>query len=117
MSTPTSQILTEIAEVAGIEATAKLVALAGGRSVRVPAKAEPEHWLTVALGTEAADKLCRVYAGSTVWIPKNDAEVRRLRDRQIVEDRRAGTTIRALAGKYRLTDRTIYNILGAVEEG
>lgn len=115
MATQTSQILTEIAEVAGWEAALKLVDIAGGRSVRIPATPAPDHWLTMALGEEAAAKLCKIYPGSALWIPKNESVVRAFRDRQIREDRRNGLTIAAIAGKYKLTDRQVYNIMGSVE--
>lgn len=111
-----SQILTEIAEVAGWEAALKLVDAFGGRSVRIPAAADDDHWLTMAVGKEAAAKLCARYTGSMVFIPKNDVEARRFRDRQIVEDRRSGMTVSAIAAKYKLTMRWVFAILG-MEEG
>lgn len=117
MTFPTSsQILTDLAEVAGWTATMEIVKLRGGVQIRIPAEATEDHWLTFAVGKEAAAKICAHYGGSHLWIPKNEADLLRLRNGQIAQDRAAGTTINALAQKWRLTDRQIYNILGAIED-
>lgn len=115
MSQSASQILTELAEVAGWDAAIKIADMRGGTQIRIPQEPAPEHWLWDLLGEQAARAISARYGGSCLWVPKNDADSLRMRNEQIRADRRAGATINALAQRYRLTDRQIYSILRIVE--
>jgi hypothetical protein len=74
MTEPLSGILGEIESVAGLPAMLKLVDVAGGTRVYIPAEASDRHWLVRCVGREAADKLMRHFAvdsrrGQRVDIP------------------------------------------------
>lgn len=116
--TSDSETLKQLAVLVGWEAVATLVRMAGGQSRRIPSHASDEHWLVTFIGREKADRLCKLYGGDNLWIPKNDGGVRQLRDAQIRAMRygKPPATINALATEFRLTDRQIYNILGAQPE-
>lgn len=116
MRAPT-QILPELAELIGWEATAAIVRHVGGQSRNIPRHVLPEHWLVQFIGLEKAERLCERYGGEILYFPKNDGGVRQLRDAEIRSSRAAGATINALATEFRLTDRQIYSILAATEEG
>lgn len=75
MTTPwLPPLLMTIAEVAGIDAALLVAQVRGGSQVYIPAFAERDHWLTQAVGPEAADKICAHFRvdgkrGATVVIP------------------------------------------------
>lgn len=105
----------ELADLIGWPNVQKLIEVAGGQRRIIPATASDEHWLTFTIGRDATDRLCKVYGGSLLDIPRDVAAILRRRNSLISADRTAGMTIRALAAKWILTERQIYNILGSLE--
>jgi Mor family transcriptional regulator len=63
-------------------------------------------------GIATALKVARAYGGGHVYIPKLDDLLRQMRDARIWEERAAGATVSAIARRYGLTERRIYDILG-----
>ncbi len=51
-------LLAEIAEVAGLDAAAKVAQVKGGTRAYFPLKPLSNHWLTLAVGADAAAKIC-----------------------------------------------------------
>ena len=56
--------------------------------------------------------ILRELQGSVVYFPKPDASNRHARNAAIRRERERGTSISALAKRYRLTRATVYAILG-----
>ncbi len=54
-------VLSEIAEVAGLDAALKVAEAKGGVEAHFPARAPDGHWLVEATGREAADKICAYF--------------------------------------------------------
>jgi hypothetical protein len=52
------ELLAEIAEVAGLDAAAKVAMVKGGTKAYFPLRPLANHWLTLAVGAEAATKIC-----------------------------------------------------------
>ncbi len=50
--------LDEIADVAGIDAALAIADSVGGTRVSLPARARPDHWLTVCVGMDKAKLIC-----------------------------------------------------------
>lgn len=108
--------VSEIAELIGWPATFKLLDIAGGQIRWIPEHTSEEHWLGAILGMEAATKLCKMYGGGCIDIPKGHAEALEHRNRQIRADRKGGTLVKDLAVRYKLTMRQVFNVLGMNEE-
>lgn len=68
------------------------------------------------LGVTAALKIHKRFGGTFLRINAMPAIEREIRNEQIRADFDAGMSGDALARKYRLTDRQIWNILGRVDE-
>lgn len=66
-------LLNRIADVAGMDAALRVAELRGGSQVYIPPKAAPDHWLTQAVGPEAAQHICDLFteglAGCHITIP------------------------------------------------
>lgn len=62
-------------------------------------------------GVEAAIKIGRAFRGTYLYIRGVDDFVRTVRDTEIREFHSAGTGVRRLSHRYRLTERQIRNIL------
>jgi len=62
-------VLAEIAAVAGEAAAFAISARVGGTRVYIPAKADEDHWLTEAVGPQAAAKICATLGGDRHVIP------------------------------------------------
>lgn len=73
----------------------------------------PESYqgLVEVVGEEAADKLCRMYGGESLYIPKADTIEAVARRAKIISEYNGGN-IKALAAKYGLTSRRIRQIVG-----
>jgi hypothetical protein len=103
--------LQELKGIVGAGATLSLTAVYGGRTLYVPSKAGPDHTLTQLLGAEAAESLCRAFAGDRLSIPKPDAVLRQLRKQDIISLREQGEPVSGIAKKYNLTPRRVLQIL------
>lgn len=93
----------EMADVAGLTATLKLVQLRGGRRLYIPKHPTAQHWLVVHIGLEALSKLARHYQGA-------DVEIDLCKDLQrsvIVAEYTRGVSVSKLAETYRCTERNI----------
>ncbi|MDL2217398.1 hypothetical protein LJC27_01920 [Christensenellaceae bacterium OttesenSCG-928-M15] len=59
-------------------------------------------------------QLVQAHGGSALYIPKDDAIIKNLRDEEICAAFDAGTPIRELARKYNLSDRQIRKIIAPI---
>lgn len=101
-----------IAELIGLPATLKLVERFGGVRVYVPQTMPPSHALVDLLGADAAERLSRAFGGDEHFdVPRCTLAARRLRDAALIADFLDGTSHRALALKYRLTERAVRKII------
>lgn len=121
-----AQVL-EIAQVVGMPAALRLVNELGGTTWEFARGANRNGQIKVAaladiIGDEAAQRLTTRLGGETIYIPRCDAALRRLRDleihRQFVQAVREGVGARVvvaeLARTYKLSDRRIWIILDQV---
>lgn len=105
--------LIELKEVIGTNGVVRLVEGFGGVRVFIPKQLRDGHRLVANLGQEVAGRLSRHFGGETLSIPRAVRTLRRMRNREIVEQYNAGIPVRRLAMTFRLTERQIYTILGA----
>jgi len=103
-------IFQEIAQMIGIEATAKLVAEYGGTRLYIASSLNPDKKLLKLLGQEIAQQLADEFGGLRPEIPRAVKAHAYLRNENIRADRAAGMNTRELARKYELTERTIRKI-------
>jgi len=110
---PLPGTLAPAAELVGVEAVLRLVALCGGTRQRIPAHPERSGGrLVEALGPEAARRLLvRYAAGEHLDVPLMSAWLAELRRRRVVELRDQGRTVSAIARTLGLTERGVYKIL------
>ncbi|MBD5416504.1 MAG: hypothetical protein HDR50_02290 [Desulfovibrio sp.] len=92
----------------------------GGRTLRIPASVPPPgHRLRRSLGAACTERLVARYGGTELYVPTCRAVLGRLRQQEIIRDfsRAAGrgmssvNAVAALAGRYGLSDRRIWQIL------
>lgn len=104
--------LREIIELIGMPATLSLVGRWGGVRLYIPERIRPDHVLAQTLGVDNARALSEIFARCEINVPKCDAALRRIRDREIrrlhFED---GWPAHRLARHYHLTERQVYTIL------
>lgn len=106
-------VFQEIRQFIGDEATAKLVARYGGTIIYIPIKLKCDHPLSQLLGEDTAKKLADEFGGLAVEVPRDLTLQLVQRNNLIQADRDAGMTQSQLALKYRLTQRTIRNIVNS----
>lgn len=105
-------LLSEIAEVAGLDAALALAAARGGSRVSFPAKLPKTHWLIDCVGLEAATLICEEFRGGTyggvVDLPVGPTgsanAVRREVDRMI----KAGMSADQIAMKMKVHRTTVF---------
>lgn len=99
----------------GIAAATRLVQAYGGSRLYVPQHATLvenwEHPLVKLMGEKSALGLAHEHGGTTIEIPMARAAVRMARDRGLLADRAAGASIRDLARKYHMHERSVYQVL------
>ena len=106
----TSVIYSEIAEVIGEDATAKLFQHQGGGRLYVPHTLGPDHYLNYLIGAGPAKELSRVFAGESVDLP-NKTSYRVQRDQLIGEEYARGLSAEDIRRKYGLALRTVRYII------
>lgn len=98
----------------------RVLAAWGGRTLRIPASVPPPgHRLCRSLGAACTARLVARYGGTELYVPTCRAVLGRLRQQEIIRDfsRAAGrgmssvNAVAALAGRYGLSDRRIWQIL------
>ena len=92
----------------------------GGRTLRIPASVPPAgHRLRRSLGAACTERLVARFGGTELYVPTCRAVLGRLRQQEIIRDfSRASArgmssvnAVAALAGRYGLSDRRIWQIL------
>ena len=112
---PLPQSVNEIVDLVGLPAAIALVNAYGGTTIKFPRQAgrggKLERELIALLGTGAAHLLIRTYVGEAFTVARCCEHLREMRDRQLIEDFEAGLSGNALARRYSMTQRNVYNIL------
>ncbi|AFL76207.1 Mor transcription activator family protein [Thiocystis violascens] len=109
--------LREIADLIGLPGALDLVDTWGGVRLYLPlAHHLPDHHALVArLGRDAAERLCERFGGADLAIPRALAALRAARDRLICHEHAHGSPARALALRYRLSERRVWEILAGAD--
>lgn len=102
--------LKAISEQIGFEGTFRLIKFWGGRKLYIPTFIKPSHKISDKLGLETAQKLSKQFGGQTLSISTAIDMFKRARNNRIKKDRDT-MSVSALAKKYNLTERQIWNIL------
>lgn len=98
----------------------RVLAEYGGRTLRIPVAVPPEgHALRRRLGARCLGKLCAALGGTEVYVPTCGGLRSRLRQQEIIRAFSRATAggmssvnaVAALAGRYSLSDRRIWQIL------
>lgn len=101
----------ELAKVAGLVATLKLVEEYGGTYFFAPKRLDENHDLVKLIGLEPARAVVKKYAGELVRVPRCVEYVRAERNRLMIVDCDAGLSGAELARKYQLSLRQVWYIL------
>jgi Mor family transcriptional regulator len=109
--------LREVAALIGLEATLLLVETWGGVRLYLPfpRNLDVDHPLVRVLGWSAAERLCQGFGSGVYTVPRGLEALRAARDRAIRAERDQGRSARALALKYGLSERRLWEILAAEE--
>jgi Mor family transcriptional regulator len=104
----------EVLEAIGPEAATLLTDNFGGCVFSVPEKCEGAavfQQIVKVIGQQAADILIKLAAGELICIPARFAAKLHKRNEAIFNERKAGTHIRELALKYRMSQRNIQSCI------
>ena len=107
------EVVQTLEGVIGLHAALKLVDRYGGTRVWVPALVDADHPLAKLLGEQEAQGVAQIYGRRWLSVPRCAALLRAERARQVRARYDAGDDPRTLARAYRLTERTIWRILGS----
>lgn len=106
----------DICSVIGYTATRKLQAWYGGRKIYIPAKADPSHKFSLAIGQPAFRALVAEFAVEVLSIPPIEEELRYHRNRDIAEKLAAGVEIAQIAATHGISIRRVEQIRREVVE-
>ena len=113
-------LLSEIAEVAGLEAALAMADARGGSRVSIPARASDDHWLVVTLGREAADRICAHfragYGGSVIDLPLGPSSSANATRRSVDRMIRAGASANQIALAVRVHRSTVFRRKGKLQK-
>lgn len=107
----TTSMLDEIAKAIGLPAAIGLSRVYGGRLLRIPQKIHQAHPICIAIGTEAAERLCAEFHGMAIDVPSERAALIAHRNEVIGREYLGGATVRTLAREYCLSRKMIHKIL------
>lgn len=107
------QGLNELRDVIGPAGAVALAQRRGGQALYVPRRFKPDHWLAGLIGEAELGRFVEAYGGDRVSVPKIDAVLRQLRERELKAERGRGASIAVLAARFGLTRRRILQILAA----
>ena len=114
-------LLREIADVAGEEAALRIAEARGGARVFIPAQAAPDHWLTQAVGPEAAAAICAHFrageGGLSLDLPLGPHSAARRTARRVDEMIREGVPANEIARQARVHRTTVFRRKAAMEGG
>lgn len=104
-------LLSQVADLAGLEAALALAEAAGGerRFIPTPDRMPDDHWLVVACGRAGADAIARYHGGNVIEIPRGPVgnaarTARRIRD-MIAAGRSSNEIARATGVVFRTVTR------------
>lgn len=104
-------VLFEIAQIAGEDAALAVAAAVGGTRAYFPGKVGTDHWLAVAVGLEAAQKICReLVAGQTgleIGVPLGPSGTRSTTAQIIAKAFEDGEIVANAARLARVDERTV----------
>ena len=101
----------ELLEMLGPEGLRRLSEARGGRRAYIPRRPRDLHWLVLAVGREAADKLAWRCGGDRIEIPKPPMPGGEGRDERIRRLRALGWSAAAIAEDAGISRRQVYRIL------
>ncbi|MED5524163.1 Mor transcription activator family protein [Gallaecimonas pentaromativorans] len=102
--------LQELIRLIGFSQTRQLLSHYGGAKRYIPKRGAQKGRRWDAISDEAFSKLCALYCGETLELPKLDSLLRIQRDLNIVEQSRSGASRAELVAQFGLTNRQIGNI-------
>lgn len=82
--------------------------------VRMQDLSESQRKFAEVIGVRATVRLCEAFAGEQVYIPKNDALRKTLRDRDIRKLYTRGWTVKQIARKYGMAEPYVHTLVSDV---
>lgn len=83
-------------------------------SVRMEDLSDGQRKFAEVIGVAATIKLCEAFAGEQVYIPKNDALRKTLRDREIRDLYMRGWTVKQIARKFSMAEPYVHTLVADV---
>lgn len=102
-----------LAKVIGPESAMNLFIRFNGVTLHIPftKNLHDEHVIVKTIGLNKAKQLCEYFAAEEILFPKGAYLLRKIRNKNIIEDYRSGMTQIEIATKYDLTSRCINGII------
>ena len=113
-------LLSEIAEVAGLEAALQIAEARGGNRVYIPERAPDNHWLVQTVGREAADAICAHFAvpsGIEIELPCGPVGRQGNYERRLHEMILAGKTSTEITRTLGISRRTVHRHRRRLRDG
>jgi hypothetical protein len=105
----------QIVDAIGLDAAMTVIARWGGTTINIP-RAEPGPMLVQVLGVDVARLLCASLGPGALPVPRALAWLTAQRDREIALRAAAGETRPALAQRFGVSERRVYQILAAAQK-
>lgn len=106
-----SKIIETLQNTIGELATKKLIDVHGGTRIGISQKVNHHNKITKLIGVLAMTKLCYIFRGCSLYIPKDTKQKLANRNRKIITDLNEGVSVSKLARKYDLSTRQIRTII------
>lgn len=107
------EILSALFEMIGRDLTLRLLSLRGGQEVYIPSPSNltPDHWLSMAVGFEAAMKVADQYQGDKITLPLGpEGGCRNALHRVVQDSAAAGASVNQIVQETGLHARTVRRI-------
>lgn len=104
---PTAQV---IADVIGRDKTLTLARATQCRSIYIPQRLNPAHWLVAVVGSEAAQKLIKEFPSCCLPLAKCSSVVKAERNKKIAELSAEGLTVAEIARRLGVNKNTVQTI-------
>ena len=106
----------ELTKFIQINSVVKMINKFGGIRLCIPKIAKPQHQLVELIGYEDFSKLCEIYSGEEIDIPKAVKLRQLIRNKNILACRAKGMSLSKLARYFDLTERGVSKIIRRMEK-
>lgn len=111
MDAPLPETAQVVADIIGREHALALARMCKCRSVYIPKRLPPKHWLRDVVGDANAEALAEEFPGFILPMAKCANVIRAERDKRILQMRHDGMNAAEIAARVGVAERTVYTVV------